>query len=304
MVEATFENVYGAPPEELVGVYGGARQFSPLVPGAESLEQVAAASLNNFAMLAPAGTVERRYVMALALRTLREGAWLVALAPKDKGGSRIARELNELGCSAEETARLHHRICATSDPGDAQAIEQAIEQGKPQYLDDLGLWSQPGVFSWNRVDAGSALLLKHLPALSGSGADFGCGIGVLARAVLVSSKVSQLTMIDIDRRAIDMSRRNIEDPRANLLWADARTVADLSGLDFVVMNPPFHEGATENQALGQSFIRRAASALRNGGNCWLTANRHLPYEAILKPLFRNVTLIAEADGYKIYRAQK
>ena len=304
MIEAIFENVYGTPPEELVGFNAGARQFSPLVPGAESLELVAPASLDNFAMLTPAGTVERRYAMALALRALRPGAPLIALAPKDKGGSRIAQDLKELGCSPVEAARRHHRICTASDRGDEKAITAAIDEGKPQFLEDLGLWSQPGVFSWNRIDPGSALLLKHLPALSGSGADFGCGIGVLARAVLGSPKVAKLTMIDIDRRAIDMARRNIDDPRVSLVWADARTVAEVSGLDFVVMNPPFHEGATENQALGQSFIRRAAAALRNGGTCWLTANRHLPYEAILKPLFRNVKLVAEADGYKIYQAQK
>ena len=67
----------------------------------------------------------------------------------------------------------------------------------------------------------------------------------------------------------------------------------LTNLDFVVMNPPFHEGGIENQALGQGFIKRAAQVLRTGGWCWLTANRHLPYEAILKPLFRDVTIVAE-----------
>ena len=110
-------------------------------------------------------------------------------------------------------------------------------------------------------------------------------------------------MIDIDRRAVDLARRNIEDPRAKFLWADART-AEFSGLDFVVMNPPFHEGGTENQALGQTFIQRAAKALRTGGNLWLTANRHLPYENILKPIFRRVTPLAGEKGYKIFQAQK
>jgi 16S rRNA (guanine1207-N2)-methyltransferase len=70
------------------------------------------------------------------------------------------------------------------------------------------------------------------------------------------------------------------------------------------MNPPFHEGGLENQALGQTFVQRAAAILRKGGTCWLTANRHLPYEAILKPLFREVKPVAEADGYKIYQARK
>ena len=41
MVEAEFENVYGAPPDDLVGGYAGATQFSPLFPGAQSLDEVA-----------------------------------------------------------------------------------------------------------------------------------------------------------------------------------------------------------------------------------------------------------------------
>ena len=310
MVEAAFKNVYGTPPEDLVAVAAEATQFSPLIPGTLCLDTVAntsPASLNGLALLAPPAAVERRYTIAQALRALLPGARLVVLAPKNNGGSRIAQDLQALGCAFEETARRHHRICTTAGAGDENAIDAALEAGKARYVEDIGLWSQPGVFSWNRIDPGSALLLAHLPALAGRGADFGCGIGVLARAVLTSPKVTHLTLIDIDRRAIAMASRNMpnaDEARVTLLWADARTVTQLSGLDFVVMNPPFHEGGSENQALGQRFIQRAALALRSGGVCWLTANRHLPYEAILKPLFRRVTLIVETNGYKVYQAHK
>ena len=306
-VEVVFENVYGMPPPELVTVAGNATQFSPLMPGAQCLGAVARGSLNGIALLAPAAVAERRYVIAQALRALSPGAQLVVLAPKNKGGSRIAQDLKALGCTFNETAKRHYRICTTSGAGDDTAIEAALAAGKAQYVDALGLWSQPGVFSWNRIDPGSALLLGHLPPLVGRGADLGCGIGVLARAVLALPKVTHLTLIDIDRRAVALSQRNlglIDDNRVALHWADARTFAPLSGLDFVVMNPPFHEGGVENQSLGQQFIQRAASALRDGGVCWITANRHLPYEAILKPLFRRVTLIVEDQGYKVYQAHK
>lgn len=304
MIDVDIEAVYGAPPEDLVGQTALARQFSPLHPGAEALEDVAAQSLGAMAMLAPPGTVERRAALALALRALRPSALLVALAPKDKGGSRLAQDLRTLGCTFEESAKRHHRICVTSGSGDAAALDDAIAEGAPRHLDEIALWTQPGVFSWNRIDPGSALLMDHLPLLSGKGADLGCGLGVLAQKVLTSPKVASLAMIDLDRRAIDMAKRNVSDERARFMWADARTTSDLMSLDFIVMNPPFHEGGLENQSLGQSFIQRAAAMLRNGGSCWLTANRHLPYESILKPLFRRVTLIAEAGGYKIYQAQK
>jgi 16S rRNA (guanine1207-N2)-methyltransferase len=304
MIEIDFQNVYGAPPEQLVGGYSGAVQFSPLKPGAQSLSQAPAGSLNGLAMLAPAGTVERRYALALALGALKPGSRLIALAPKDKGGSRLAQDLEMLGCEVAESAKRHHRICVTQGPGDPAAIEAALAEGAPRLLEELGLWSQPGVFSWNRIDPGSDLLVRNLPSLSGKGADFGGGIGVLSRAVLASPKVTRLTLIEIDRRAIDMAKRNIDDPRVEFLWADALAPSALTGLDFVVTNPPFHEGAIENQALGQSFIKRAHAVLRTGGSCWLTANRHLPYEAILTPLFRRVTMVHEGGGYKIYQAQK
>jgi 16S rRNA (guanine1207-N2)-methyltransferase len=87
-------------------------------------------------------------------------------------------------------------------------------------------------------------------------------------------------------------------------WADARTAPALEGLDFVVANPPFHDGGAEDKGLGQAFIRRAHAVLRKGGTLWLVANRHLPYEAVLTPLFAKVEPRADAGGFKVYEARK
>jgi 16S rRNA (guanine1207-N2)-methyltransferase len=297
--------VYGTPPAELAAVPEGAIQFSPLVPGAGNLEEQGEGTLAGMVVVAPPGTIERRYAMALALRALAPGGRLTVLAPKDKGGSRLRKELTGFGCSVAEVARRHHRICTCERPPDPANLDEALAEGAPRFVDAIRLWTQPGAFSWNRIDPGSALLERHLPVLSGRGADLGCGIGYLARAVLASPKVTHLTLADVDRRAVEMARRNIDDPRARVIWADVRALdpGQLGRLDFVVMNPPFHDGGAEDQSLGQSFIRKAAEALRPGGLCWLVANRHLPYEAVLRSQFRRVALNAEADGYKIYEAQ-
>ena len=58
--------VYGAPPREVVEPTAGAVQFSPLVPGAERLEDLADGALTGIALLAPPGTVERRYAIPAA----------------------------------------------------------------------------------------------------------------------------------------------------------------------------------------------------------------------------------------------
>ncbi len=256
-------------------------------------------------MLAPPGTAERRYAMASALKALAPGALFAVLAPKDKGGSRIGAELSAFGCAVEESSKRHHRICVAARPGVLTGIEAALEGGAARFVEALGLWSQPGVFSWNRPDPGSALLAEHLPAPAGRGADLGCGAGVLSIAALASPKVAELSLIDIDRRAIEAARRNLGDPRARFFWADARREdAGLDALDFVVTNPPFHDGGAEDRGLGKAFILRAAKLLRRGGALWLVANRHLPYEAALKPLFRQVALKIESGGYKIFEALK
>jgi 16S rRNA (guanine1207-N2)-methyltransferase len=249
--------------------------------------------------------VERRYALAHLLQALAPGAPLTALAPKDKGGARLRGELEAFGCAVIESAKRHQRICATLRPEAPAPLEPAIAAGALQFSPALGLWTQPGVFSWDRPDPGTQLLLDVLPPLAGRGADLGCGIGALARAALAGPGVTRLDLVDLDRRAIAAARRNIEDPRAAFHWADARLAPELSGLDFVVMNPPFHDGGgLETPGLGQAFIRRAHQILRPGGSLWLVANRHLPYEAALTGLYAQVSARAERAGFKVYEARK
>ena len=296
--------VYGAPPAALATLPAAARQVSPLVPGADALETLPPGSLSAAVIAAPPGTLERRYALALILRALRPGAPLTALAPKAKGGSRLRKELEAFGCQVEEAGRKHQRICRASRPEAPIGLDEAVAAGGPRRIDGDGLWVQPGVFSWDRADPGSQLLIAALPALSGRGADLGCGVGVLAGAALSSPAVTRLDLVDRDRRALDAARRNVEDPRAFFHWTDVRDGPDLAGLDFVVMNPPFHDSGLEDKALGQAFIRRSQQVLRPGGVLWMVANRRLPYEAVLAAHFARVTPRSEGREFKIYEARR
>ncbi len=297
--------VYGLPPVDLAETPDTALQVSPVIVGSSRLEDVADASLEGATVYAPAGTIERRYVLAHALRALAPGARLTALAPKDRGGARLAKELAGFGCVPSDMPKRHHRICTVARPPEPAGLGVAIDEGGPRHIDNLALCTQPGVFSWDRLDPGTALLMHRLPALKGRGIDLGCGLGLLGRMVLGSSAVTEITLIDLDRRAIEMAKRNVSDPRAKIVWGDLRAASALpSGLDFAVSNPPFHDGGAEDQALGKIFIQRAADSLRSGGTLWLVANAHLPYEATLRERFRSVETVAQEGGYKVFEARR
>lgn len=297
--------LYGSPTPGLVDIPAGATQVSPLVPGSQDLAALPDASADEALILAPGGTLERDYVLAQALRVLRPGGRLLAFAPKDKGGSRLRKALEQFGCAVSEDARRHHRFCSVTRPEAPTGIAEAIAAGAPRLSAELGVWTQPGVFSWDRLDPGSARLIELMPAMAGDGADLGCGVGLLALSVLASPRVTSLACVDIDRRAVDCARHNLGDPRVTVAWADVRRPDEApGGLDFVIMNPPFHDGGTEDRALGVAFVQAAARRLRRGGVCWLVANRHLPYEAALNASFESFAVRADAGGYKVIEARK
>lgn len=297
------EAVYGFPPAELTAAGPGARQLSPLVPGAEAIEDIADGALSRLVVLAPPGTLERRYVLAHGLRALDAHGVLIALAPKAKGGARLRGELAGFGCEVREDARRHHRICQARRPAHPIGLADAIAAGAPRLVSALGLWTQPGVFSWDRIDPGTALLLDHVSGLAGRGADLGCGVGLLALRALESPAVSELSCVDVDRRAVGAAKRNVADARARFQHADLRgPVPGLEGLDFAIMNPPFHEGGKEDRGLGLAFISAAAAVVRRGGVCRLVANIALPYEGRLKATFASARMLAQNGGYKVYEA--
>jgi len=294
--------IYGRPPA-VFDPPQSATQTSPLIPGSQALEVMTDGSAEEITVYAPPGAVERRYVLAQALRVLKVGGRLDVMAPKDKGGSRLAKELKSFGLTFSEEAKAHHRRAKLARPEQVEALDEAIKGGAPRIVPGLEAWSQPGVFAWDRIDTGTALLADALPALKGKGIDLGCGYGALATVVLRSTAVTGLRMVDLDRRAIEAAKQNVSDERASFEWADVRTLEADGTLDFVVSNPPFHDGGIEDKRLGQKFIRKSAELLKKGGVAWIVANRHLPYEKDLNEVFKRVTM-ADQNGFKIFEAVK
>lgn len=163
------------------------------------------------------------------------------------------------------------------------------------------LVSLPGVFSADRLDPGTALLLQH----SGLGPglrvlDAGCGYGPIgvAAARLGASRVD---MLDVNLLAVAAAAENIARlglTGATALPSDALEAAT-GPYDLVISNPPFHAGKAVDAAMADAFISQARALLAPGGRLALVANRFLPYERRLAPLFSRVELAGENRSFKV-----
>jgi hypothetical protein len=120
--------------------------------------------------------------------------------------------------------------------------------------------------------------------------------------ILTRADVKSLDLVEADRAALDCAERNITDPRARFHWADATRFKPAQPWDAVVMNPPFHISRAADPELGAAFLRAAHRGLLPGGTLWLVANRHLPYDRILTPLFRTVEEIGGDAVFRLFRA--
>jgi 16S rRNA (guanine1207-N2)-methyltransferase len=253
---------------------------------------------------------QARALYARALLAAPEGGYVLASLPNTLGGKTGEKQLAEISGEAGSLSKHKCRAfwarkadAAVNHPLAEEWIEaDAIREIEP------GLFSRPGLFSWDRVDPGSELLADSVPEVTkGIGADLGGGYGFLSRELLTHcAGIERIDLYEAEYRAIACIRETLAEfeGRFTAHWADVLTELPKATYDFVVMNPPFHTGRADNSALGRGFIRAAAQTLKPGGTLWLVANRHLPYEAELAACFKEHEMLEDEAGYKIIRAAR
>jgi 16S rRNA (guanine1207-N2)-methyltransferase len=281
----------------------------PLInAGRRVLEESPGRDFDTVWILPGKGLQETQYLLAQAVLSVKEGGEIVAAAPNDGGGRRLEQLFQKLALSPQAESKHKSRVVfATVDAGyNRQQAELWLQNGQEQTILSGDILSRPGLHGWDKVDDGSAALARHLPAgLEGSVADFGCGWGYLAlQAIAASPKITRLTLVDIDARAVNLAQRNIQKRHPALpvdaLWTDlTRPDVPLGPFDTILLNPPFHAGTRAVPAIGQAIIATAAKSLVPSGRLCLVANKHLPYEKTLSEFFLMVELLAEENGFKV-----
>ena len=258
---------------------------------------------------APKNKIQSDFFIALAISSLKEGGLLITAADNKAGGSRLKKTYEGFGLQEPYTASKNKAkvVWKTVNEYDQRAIVKAINAGQMQMQNNFH--TTPGIYGWDKIDKGSQLLTQYIPDdLKGHGADFGCGYGFLSKHILDHApKIKSLTCIDADKQALECCEKNLENSKTDttFLWKDL-TKQEVSArpYDFIVMNPPFHEGKKADPAIGIDFIKNAHAGLRKKGSLFMVANAQLPYEIVIESLFYKWKILTQEKGYKVIHAEK
>ncbi len=175
---------------------------------------------------------------------------------------------------------------------------------------DMELINHAGVFSREHLDHGSRFLLQHYGEMPDAQrvVDLGCGNGVLGIVYQQQHAAAQLQFIDESYMAVASARENYQkafpQSTASFEAADGLSDSEPESLDLILCNPPFHQQYIVGSQIAVGMFRQSKRCLRQHGELWIVANRHLTYAGDLKRLFGNCRAVAANKKFVVLRAIK
>ncbi len=189
-----------------------------------------------------------------------------------------------------------------SDPGENPWPKEYTEFG-------TSVTSHAGVFSAEKLDQGTRVLLESLPPIEEAMdvVDLGCGSGIVG-TVLASSSLAALTFIDQSHLAVESARTTFETTHpgasATFIVGNCTTALDDESVDIVVANPPFHDDHALAEVTAFEMFVDAKRVLRPGGELRIVGNRHLGYHAKLKRIFGNQENLSSNPKFVVMKSIK
>jgi 16S rRNA (guanine1207-N2)-methyltransferase len=261
-------------------------------------------SCDQFIFVPTRQKVETLGLLAIGVSLLTDGGDFIFSCANDQGAKGYLSKISQVFGEVEAESKKKCRFIKLSkkDLISNETLKIWTEAFSVTQIEGENYKTHPGIYGWNKVDIGSDLLLKTLPKLNGVGADLGCGYGFLSKNIL-NEKIQKLYLLENDFRALECARMNLKGfNQCEFLWIDVTSneaVTSVPQLDWVIMNPPFHEGRSERHDLGRLFIQAARKMLKKQGRLYLVANSFLAYEDILVEFFGSFEKIKTENGFKV-----
>jgi 16S rRNA (guanine1207-N2)-methyltransferase len=171
------------------------------------------------------------------------------------------------------------------------------------------LTTAAGIFSPERIDTGTQVLLANTPAPPPSGhlLDLGCGWGPVALTLALQSPHATVWAVDVNERALEVLRRN-----AHTLGLDnvnavlPEDVPEDVRFTTIWSNPPIRVGKNELHGLLESWLPR----LSEESDAWLVVQRNLGSDSLQRwlqgtlPEHFTVSRAAISKGYRVLHVKR
>jgi len=179
---------------------------------------------------------------------------------------------------------------------------------RPTVTDEgLTFYSKPGLYGWDKVDEGSALLVQHLDAFVLSALprkvfDLGCGYGYLSVHAWRRFSPERIVACDNNAAALLAASRNFA---AHAIAGEVVAADCAEGIeesfDLVLCNPPFHQGFDVERDLTERFVAAARRLTAKGGVAAFVTNAFIPLERLARAHFSRVEPVANNGSFKLTR---
>ncbi|HEY5223205.1 MAG TPA: methyltransferase [Microbacteriaceae bacterium] len=166
-----------------------------------------------------------------------------------------------------------------------------------------------GIFSPERIDTGTQVLLANTPPAPPGGdlLDLGCGWGPIALTLALASPHARVWAVDVNERALDLVRRNAK--TMGLTNVTAVLPQDLpTDVTFTTIwsNPPIRVGKNELHSMLEHWLPR----LDSESDAWLVVQRNLGSDSLQRWLQAtlgdefHVSRAATSKGYRVLRVRQ
>jgi 16S rRNA (guanine1207-N2)-methyltransferase len=246
--------------------------------------------------------------IAEAVERVVPGGLILVAGSADDGIASLRKRTTRL-VEVEGSLPKYHGVAFWFRRPEETASIVAALRPEPMLVDNR-FATAPGMFSHDRIDAGSRLLAECLPeSAKGTAADFGAGWGYLSATL--AERTNGLKAIDLyeaDYESLEAAKANLAGltnaAEFGFFWLDLVGEKVERRYDLIVMNSPFHQSRATEPGIGQAMIKAASSALKPGGQLLMVANRGLPYDQALQAGFKDVKELRNEAGFRVIAARR
>jgi 16S rRNA (guanine1207-N2)-methyltransferase len=170
----------------------------------------------------------------------------------------------------------------------------------------LELATDSGVFSPERLDPGTRLLLDTAPPPPSAGdlLDLGCGYGPLALPLAARAPAARVWAVDVNRRALDLCTGNATAAGlANVRCLEPADASLPATFQLIWSNPPIRIGKQALHALLASWLGRLAP----GADAFLVVQRNLGSDSLQRWLTDggwDASRVAARAGYRVLQVRR